>query len=255
MNEKDLKALFLSALKSGHIGNNNILPSTEAADLRVVQEANLRCFDLVVAAISKVSKGVAATQEELLARPGMVTHFSRIHGSTPDRICFFPIELKSDNDVIDERLPNQIVDAILTFGHSIVVLDKQHSRKLRSARFDKVLPASIICYTGRDDYFEVVSVFDRFVSCGIFDFERINFARMLDVASGSTSSKVHRKFASLQGILQKIVFSQLHFKNPGLTLEEQQFVLELARVDLPSRRRTIKSIYREGGNTKLTDFV
>ena len=255
MNEKELKALFLSALKSGRIGNNSILPSTEAADLRVVQEANLRCFDLVIAAISKVSNGVAAMNEELLARPGMVTHFSRIHGSTPDRIHFYPVELKSDDDVIDERLPNQIVDAILTFGHSIVVLDRQHSRKLRSARLDKLLPASIICYTGRDDYFEVVSVFDRFVTCGVFDFERNNLARMLDDASGSTSSRAHRRFASLQGILQKIVFGQLHFADPGLTLEEQRFILELACVNLPSRRRTIKSIYQEGGNAKLTDFV
>lgn len=255
MNEKDLKGLFLSALKSGHIGNNNILPTPDSAKLRVVQEANLRSFDLVIAAISKVGNEVSATPDELLARPGMVTHFSKVHGTSPEKIHFYPVELKSDNDAIDERLPNQIVDAILTFGRSIVVLDKGHSRKLRSDRYDRLLPASVICYPGRDDYFEVVSVFDRFVSCGVFDFERINLARVLDDSGGSISSKAHRRITSLQGILQKIVFSQLHFENSGLTNEERQFISELARVNPPSGRRTVKSIYREAVNTKLTDFV
>ena len=38
-------------------------------------------------------------------------------------LIIYPIEIKSDKDKLDERLANQIIEAILTFGRSIVILD------------------------------------------------------------------------------------------------------------------------------------
>lgn len=167
---------------------------------------------------------------------------------------FFPVEIKSDEDTIDERLPNQMIDAVLTFGLSILVLDSKHSRKVNADRMHKVLPATTICYTGVEDYFEVISVFDRFVSCGIFDFERINLAKSLHQGSGSTSSRSYRRLEHLQRILQKIIFNQLHFADSGLTSDEQRFICALADIDLPNSRKIISNIIRETANAKLTDY-
>lgn len=255
MNERQLKRLFLSSLESGHIRNNTVIPSANTAELRVIQEANFRSFDLVVAAIQAAQESSNAQGERLLARTKLLTHCAKHERCEADRIHFYPIELKSDDDNIDERLPNQIIDAILTFGHSIVVLDQNHSKRVKTSRLDRVLPASIICYCGEDDYFEVISVFDRFVSSGIFDFERFNLARLLQKTSGSTSAKAYRRFTSLQQVLQKIVFSQLHFENPGLTDEEQRFICSLAQIKVPSRRKMMSEIRREVRNEKLTDYL
>jgi hypothetical protein len=240
---------------SGHLKNNTVIPSGDVAELRVVQEANFRSFDLVIAAIfSKVGRR-PKPDLELLTRAKLQTHFARREGCSADCIAFYPVELKSDEDTIDERLPNQIIDAILTFGLSILVLDKNHSTRIKSTHLDKVLPATIVCYTGVEDHFEVVSVFNRFVSCGIFDFERINLARLLLQISGTTTSRVHRRLELLQQILQKIIFSQLHFENPGLTSEEQQFISALADISLPSRKKMIAEMIKETSNTKLTDYA
>jgi hypothetical protein len=256
MNEKELKALFWTALNSGHVKNNTVIPGPDVAQLRIVQEANFRSFDLLIASVH--SSGGASTQHdnsELLARTRLLTHFAKLERCRADRIQFYPVEVKSDDDKFDERLPNQIIDAILTFGLSILVLDKNHSKQVRTRRLDKVLPATIICYSGVGDQFEVVSVFDRFVSCGIFDFERMNLARLLNQMSGSASSRTYRRLEQLQQILQKIIFSQLHFASPGLSDEEQRFLCALADIDLPNRRKMIAKIIKESVNSKLTDYI
>lgn len=256
MNEKDLKSLFWSSLNSGHLKNNTIIPSMDTAELRVVEEANFRSFDLVIAAITRSKAAQKGKRNaEMLPRSKLVTHFAKRERCGADRIHFYPIELKSDDDTIDERLPNQIVDAIITFGLSIVVLDKNQATRLRGTRLDKILPATVICYTGIDDYFEVTSVFDRFISCGIFDFERLNLARLLEHNIGSVSAKAQRRLEVLQQVLQKIVFSQLHFENSGLTPQEERFISGLAGISLPSQKKILADVIRETANTKLTDFA
>jgi hypothetical protein len=254
MNERELKRLFWSSLTSGHLKNNTIIPTADAAELRVVQEANFRSFDLLIAAIFPTEGRIQQPNGDLLARRRLLTHFARRERCSADRIRFYPVELKSDDDTIDERLPNQIIDAILTFGLSILVLDKNHSKKVRTSNLDRVLPATIVCYTGVDDHFEVVSVFDRFISCGIFDFERINLARLLTQNSGAASSKAYRRLELLQQILQKIIFSQLHFEHPGLSPQEQQFITALADISLPSQKKILADMIKETTNTKLTDY-
>ena len=256
MNEKELKGLFWSALKSGHVRNNTIIPTSDVADLRVVQEANFRSFDLLIAAITPHSRVRGDSMNaELMARTRLLTHFAKQERCRADHIHFYPVELKSDEDTIDERLPNQIIDAILTFGLSLIVLDKNHSKRIRKSRLDKILPASIICYTGTEDYFEVISVFDRFVSCGIFDFERINLARLMQRNGNPVSVKAHRRLELLQQVLQKIIFSQLHFENAGLTEHEERFLSALADIAIPNQKKIFASIIKATVNTKLTDYA
>jgi hypothetical protein len=220
-----------------------------------VQEANFRSFDLLIAAVFPAARHRPPASPELLARAKLLKDFARQERCSADRISFYPVELKSDEDSIDERLPNQIIDAILTFGLSILVLDENHSRKAKSSNLNRVLPATIVCYTGVDDHFEMISVFDRFVSCGVFDFERMNLARMLLKNTGCTSSKAQRRLALLQQILQKIVFSQLHFENAGLTPQEQQFISALAEISLPNQKKMLADMIKETTNAKLTDYA
>lgn len=254
MNEKELKSLFWTALKAGHISNNTIIPAADVADLRVVEEANFRSFDLLIAAITPHIGTSGEADAGLMARTRLLTHFAKRERCRADHIHFYPVELKSDEDTIDERLPNQIIDAILTFGLSIVVLDKNHSKRIKSSGLDKVLPATIICYTGTKDYFEVVSVFDRFVTCGVFDFERISLARLLQHKGNLVSAKAHRRLELFQQILQKIIFSQLHFENPGLTEPEERFLAALADITVPNQKKIFANILKETVNTKLTDY-
>ena len=254
MNERELKNLFWTGLKAGHVRNNTIIPGSDVAELRVVEEANFRSFDLLIAAITPQFGTKGYVDAGIMARTRLLTHFAKRERCRADHIHFYPVELKSDEDTIDERLPNQIIDAILTFGLSIVVLDKNHSKRLKNSRLDKVLPATIICYTGTKDYFDVVSVFDRFVTCGIFDFERINLARLLQHDGNLLSAKAHRRLALLQQVLQKIIFSQLHFENPGLTEPEARFLTALADIPIPNQKKIFANIIKESVNTKLTDY-
>ena len=78
-----------------------------------------------------------------------------------ESLTVYPVELKSHCDLFNVRLPNQIMNGILTFGKSVVdFIDKKHINKA-SFKFLRLLPATIIGYTGTKDFFTVLSVFDR----------------------------------------------------------------------------------------------
>ncbi len=129
------------------------------------------------------------------------------------------------------------------------MLDRNHSKKARSIA--KFLPATIICYTGIDDHFEVISKFDRLVSTGIFNLHRTGLARALGHADG----RAYSRLVALERVLQKLTFNQIYFENLGLTEEELEFLQTVAGIRAPSdgRKRLLKLI-KETGNAKLTDY-
>jgi hypothetical protein len=61
-------------------------------------------------------------------------------------------------------LPNQILNAMLTLGESIVVLDEKEV-KGTSLKLLRLLPPTIIGYTRTDNYFRVLSVFGSHRHC------------------------------------------------------------------------------------------
>lgn len=246
MNERQLKLLFCSALRSGHIKNNDLIPVSET---RIVEEAHFRSFDLLIAAVTKEPADDHAHYNNLLVRTQLFERFAWSAKCRIDCVRFYPVEIKSDDDTLDERLPNQIVNAILAFGLSVVVLDKNHSKKARSLRF---LPATIICYTGVDDCFEVVSKFDHLVSTGPFNLQKASLARAL----GDTGGKTHSRLAALERILQKLAFNQIYFDNLGLSEEELKFLQVIAGVRAPlGGRKNLANLIKETANTKLTDYL
>ncbi|MCI0560294.1 MAG: hypothetical protein MN733_17550 [Nitrososphaera sp.] len=258
MNEMQLKLLFCRSLISGHVRFNSIIPTSAHANLRIVEEAQFRSFDLVISAVVTPSREIeteGVTLGNVLARSQMLEHSARSQRCKIDHIRFFPVELKSDDDCIDERLPNQVIDAILTFGLSIVVFDVRHSKRVRSARLDRILPASIICYTGIDDYFEVVSVFDRFVSSGILAFDKASLARLLGRSNAATGARLHSRLSALQRLLEKIAFNQLYSENLGLEDEEMDFLQALGQIPVPKERRIVSRLEKETANARLTDYM
>ena len=246
MNERELKLLFCSALKSGHIKNNDLIPTS---DTRIVEEAHFRSFDLLIAAVTKVPVSDIEHRNNLLMRTQLFERFARSAKCRIDCIRFYPVEIKSDNDVLDERLPNQVLNAILAFGLSLVVLDKKHSRKARSLKF---LPATIIRYTGQNDCFEVVSKYDRVMSTGAFNLNKTSLTRVL----GESSSKTISRLAALERILQKLAFNQMYSDTLSLTKEELEFLRNIAAIpNPPSGLRNLSKLIRETSNMKLTDYV
>jgi hypothetical protein len=248
VNEKQLKLLFCKALASGHIKGNDLIPTKECK-LRIIEEAHLRSFDLLIAAIGRNEPNSRSNYDNLLVRTQLLKHVAITEKCQIDHIRFFPVEIKSDEDILDDRLPNQIIDAILTFGLSILVLDKNHSDKAK--KLGKLLPTTTICYTGVEDYFEVTSRFGRFVSSGVLAVNKTALAKML----GNTSARTYSRLVTLQRILEKLAFNQLFFEK-SLTDEEMQFLKALIDVPMPAGQgKHITKLIIETSNMKLTDYL
>jgi hypothetical protein len=253
MNEKQLKVIFCSALRSGHIKNNDILPFPDA-EMRIVEEANFRSFDLVVAAITQEPDVDYDNYNNMLVRTQLLESFAKNQKCRIDCVRFYPVELKSDDDTIDERLPSQVINAVMTFGLSVLVLDKNHSKRIAKSGLAKFMPATIICYTGVDDYFEVISTFDRFISSGVFSFNRSTLARAL--APGDSGGRAFGRLAVLQRILQKLAFNQMYYENLGLAEDELEFLHTLSESRMPSNgRKRLADLIKETANAKMTDFL
>ncbi len=250
MDERELKSLFCSSLRSNHLKNNNLIPTSE---IRVVEEAQCRSFDLLIAAVTKVPDTQDYEHyENILARTQMLKQFALHERCRIDCIRFYPVELKSDDDVLDQRLPKQIMDAILAFGLSILVLDKNHSKRARS--LGRFLPATLICYTGIDDHFEVVSTFDRIISSGVLNLKKTVLARALD--GTDIGGKAYSRLVALEHIFQKILFNQNYFENLGLTERELEFLQMITGVKPPpfQDKKKLSKLLKETANTKMTDY-
>ena len=266
MNEKDLKDLFISSVKSDHIDNNHFLPTSANInrDIIIKQEGYFRNFDLIVAIIEKNNdcdikfESIEAYDNYLniLMRTDMLAEFAKSEKCRIDWIRFYAVELKSDNDVLDERLPHQILNAILTFGRSVIVLDEKHCRRAKLQGTLRLIPATIIGYTGKGDHFEVLSVFDRLLTNAMFNIEKRKLAKLL-MANGinNGTDKIYRCFANIQRINQKLAFSQLYNENLRFIKEEIEFIQKL--VDIPnfSEKKLLVDLIKQTTNTRITDYL
>jgi hypothetical protein len=264
LNETKLKDLFVSSLESGRILNNNgdsmslVNPGDE---IRIKNEAYFGQFDLVIAVLSRTKKqsefgGANEFYNNLLMRTGQLMEFAKSEKCSIDSISFYPVELKSNSDTLDARLPNQIINAILTFGRSIVVLDEKHVNK-RSLRFLRLLPATIVGYTGRENYFRVLSVFVRFVNDGMLNLPKRSFVNILhDNGILEDADRLYHRLSKLERINQKIVFNQLYDSRLGFLKGEIEFLREFSKIK--SRMSCIneaKSIVNVSKNLKVTDYL
>ena len=265
--EKELKSLFIRSISSGHI-KNNIFPPTSAntnREMKIKQEGYFRNFDLVIAIIEKRDSSTIKynsietfdNYNNILMRDSLLKQFARKEKCRIDWIRFYPIEIKSDNDVLDERLPNQILNAILTFGRSVLILDEHHSRNTKSNRTLRLLPTTIIGYSGEDDKFEVLSVFNRLVTNGMFNISKRGIARLL-IANGLADiklDKIYRCLSYIHRINQKLAFSEFYHERIDFGRDETEFIRKLMDIDTFSDRKQLENLIQETKNSKLTEYM
>jgi hypothetical protein len=264
MNELELKDLFVSSLESGHLldsKDRNLPFANTENEIRVKNEGYFGKFDLVIAVIQR-NGNISQPSDELetyhniLMRTGQVVELARNEKCMINEISFYPVELKSSKDTLDARLPNQIMDAILTFGRSLVVLDRKHIKRA-SSKFLRLLPATIIAYTGRKDYFKVISVFDRFVDNGMFNMPKRRFTKtLLDNGIDEGTDKIYRRLSTLERINQKFVFNQLYDADVGFLKEEIEFLRQFSNIEVAmSYKRQIIKYLKESESVKITDYL
>jgi hypothetical protein len=289
MNEKELKQLFISSVRAGHIKSNNtsnhdndqttkidnngidFFPSAASADtdIKIKDEGYFRNFDLVIAVIDKKRNNANRSNIiydsiesydkyfNILMRSGILTQFAKAEKCRIDSIRFYPIELKSDDDVLDERLPNQVLNAILTFGRSIIVLDEKHSTRAMQRRILNLIPATVIGYSGKDDYFDLLSVFDKFVTNTMFNIKKRRLARIL--LENGISDKIERIYQciiNIQMLSQKLAFSELYNDdNVTFLKDEIEFLRNLRNLHLYSEKKQIAYLINETKNNKITDYI
>jgi len=260
MNESRLKKLFISSIKKGHIRNNNDLffptPSPEVK-IMIKNEFFFRNFDLVVGVIKKSQNHIDApnvNDANIRLRSGLLTRFAVSEKCRIDSISFYPVEIKSDDDILDDRLPNQVLNAILTFGRSYLVLGKSHINKRTT--FLKLLPTTTIAYTGIEDYFQIISVFNRFVQDPFFNLPKRQIIKILyDNGMVDGMDRIYRRLSALQMINQKLIFNLLNPGSTALLADEVHFLKELAEMSVTTGdSKKIKKIIRESLNRKITEF-
>jgi hypothetical protein len=234
-------------------------------ELKIKDEGYFRNFDLVIAIIEKrYDSAIKYHSNEtfdkyynILMRENLLKQFSLNEKCRIDWIQFYPIEIKSDNDVLDERLRNQILNAILTFGRSVLILDEGHSRKTKMNRTLRLLPTTIIGYTGKDDSFEVLSVFDRLVTNGPFNISKRGLARLL-IDNGMRDTKpdkIYRCLSQIQRINQKLAFNEFYDEKMKFAKDEIEFIKKLIGIDTISDRRQLKVLIEQTTNSKITDYM
>ncbi len=279
MNQIELKKLFKSSVKNGHINNNHLLPflNSQTHEIKIKEEGYFRNFDLVIALINKENKPKNINykyfdleydiQNNILMRSQQFTEFSKLEKCRIENITFIPVEIKSDNDVLDERLPNQILNAILTFGRSYLVIDKKYVLN-RNLQILKLLPTTIIGYSGKEDYFEILSIFNRCIMNGIFNFPKRSFMKLL-INNNITNKisemvKIYNSLITLEQINQKLVFNYLFRSEENLDLdfllkEERDFLKQFYNFStFPSEKtnkKQIKNLIKNSRNYLITDFL
>ena len=279
MNQIELKKLFKSSVKNGHINNNHLIPflNSQTHEIKIKEEGYFRNFDLVIALINKENKPKKTNnkyfdleydiQHNILMRSQQFTEFSKLEKCRIENITFIPVEIKSDNDVLDERLPNQILNAILTFGRSYLVIDKKYILN-RNLQILKLLPTTIIGYSGKEDYFEILSIFNRCIMNGIFNIPKRSFMKLL-INNNITNKisdmvKIYYSLITLEQINQKLVFNYLFRSEENLITdfllkEEIDFLKQFCNFSkLPSEKtnkKQIKKLIRDSRNYLITDFL
>jgi hypothetical protein len=289
MNEKELKQLFISSVRSGHIKTNtapnysssktnyyngsdeigrHFFPTSAnpEVDIKIKDEGYFRSFDLVIAVIDKrnncnsniIYDSIEAYDNyfNVLMRSGILAQFAKSERCRIDWIRFYPVEVKSDSDVLDERLPNQILNAILTFGRSVIVLDEKHSQRIKGRGTLNLIPCTIIGYAGKDDYFNLLSVFDKLVTNAMFNIQKRRLARILQ-ENGVTAKidKIYQCISNIQKLNQKLAFGELYDDSVIFLQEEIEFLQGLINLNVHSEKKQLAYLVNNTKDNKITDYI
>ncbi|HKR73570.1 MAG TPA: hypothetical protein VJR94_05610 [Candidatus Nitrosocosmicus sp.] len=268
MNELQLKVKFLEFLQTnadhnffGKQGQN----SQHFIEIR--NEALNRKFDFVLAVIresthkpKEIRKSTIEIDDDLkniYSRGSLLKTISQKHKIKIQNLVIYPVEIKSNKDKLDERLGNQVIDAILSFGRSFVILDSKHCQHMKKNGLRKILPCTIIGYQETENKFVIVNRFNRVFSDSLLNVNKMNLIRSLE-RSGTkiNTSRLHRNLRALQIINQKLIYDQIFFSEQSFQEDELRFMEELATINhhINMKKEVLKTI-KHFTNYKITDFI
>jgi hypothetical protein len=268
MNEIQLKDRFLDFLnlnpRNDFFGNTS---NQNEKYIEIKNEALNRKFDFILAAcktknIKKkdIRNSTIEMDDDLkniFVRSTLLKTISESYKMNIEKITLYPIEIKSDKDKLDERLANQVIEAILSFGRSIVILDNKHSLKIIKNGLSRIIPSTLIGYFSETDKFAVINRHDRVYSDSLLNVNKMQLIRTLEKADCQINvTKLYNNLRRVQTIHQKLIYNQI-FKNGQYLLEDEViFMKELSSLNLKInvKKEIIKTI-QVHKNYKITDFT
>lgn len=269
MNEIQLKIRFLHYLEKNP--KNNLLGLDYQRNfkyLEIKNEALNRRFDFILAVIKATgysNKDVTCSSIELdddlkniFARGILFKNISERYKIKIQNLIIFPIEIKSNKDKLDERLGNQIINAILSFGRSIVILDSNHTSYMKKNKMLKLFPSTLIGYDESVDEFILLNKFNRVFSDSLLNFSKINLRKTLENTRNEKINfdRLYKNLKFLQTINQKIIFNQIFSTDHFLLDEEINFIEELSSLNHKvSMKKEILKAIKESKDYKITDFI
>jgi hypothetical protein len=270
MKEEDLKRLFIESLLSGEIkglSNEIDLPSHEnrKKTIRIKEEAYFKHFDLIIGVISShddlpIRTKIESVEEydrnlNLIMRSSELNAFATEEKCRIDSIDLFPVEFKSDDDSLDERLPNQVINAILAFGRSVLVFDKRHTLRMQNHGTFRLLPATIIGYSD-DNKFRVVSSYKKFIVDCLVKPQRSIFAKVLkDNGLINSLPIIYSHINMVQRIYQKMLFNQISREKIFLLNEEIEFLSTIKKNSYVNEKEQMRKLIQESVNYKITEYM
>ena len=135
------------------------------------------------------------------------------------------------------------------------MLDKKHCERAMLKGILNLIPATIIGYTGREDYFEVLSVFRRFITTTMLEINKTRLVKLLSENRIDSNSGVYNCFENIQRIYQKLVFSQMYDQDPGFANDEIEFIQKLGDIKLLPEKKRVRELIRQTSNFKITDYL
>ena len=268
MNESQIKDRFLDYLnvnpRNDFFGNTS---NHKEKYIEIKNEALNRKFDFILAAckVKNIKKKDIRNStiemdddlKNIFVRSTLLKTISESYKMNIEKITLYPIEIKSDRDKLDERLANQVIEAILSFGRSIIILDSKHASKIIKHGLSRILPSTLIGYFSENDKFVVINRHDRVYSDSLLNVNKMHLIRTLKRADCQINvTKLYNNLRSLQSIHQKLIYNQI-FQNGEYLLEDEViFMKELSSLNLKTnvKKEIIKTI-QQYKNYKITDFT
>ena len=268
MNEIQLKDRFLDFLnmypRNDFFGNSS---NHNEKYIEIKNEALSRKFDFILAACRTKNikkKDIRNSTIELnddlkniFVRSTLLNTISETYKMNVEKISLYPIEIKSNKDKLDERLANQVIEAILSFGRSIVILDSKHSTKILKSGLSRILPSTLIGYFEEKDEFAVINRHGRVYSDSLLNVNKMLLIRTLEKMDSQINvTKLYNNLRRLQSIHQRLIYNQIFNSGQFLLEDELIFMKQLSSLNLKVnvKGEIIKTI-EQHKNFKITDFI
>ena len=268
MNESQLKIKFLDFLKANP--NNSFFekPAEKPQHiLEIKNEALNRRFDFILAIIrtssykpKEIKKSTIEIDDDIkniYTRGSLLKNISQKYRIKIQNMVIYPIEIKSNKDKLDERLGNQVIDAILSFGRSVVILDSKHCQHMKKNGLKRILPSTIIGYQDTDDKFVLINRFSRVISDSLLNINKINLIKTLEKSNSNVNiSRLQRNLKSLQIINQKLIYNQIFLDEQSFHDDELKFMEELSEINQQVNiKKEILRTIKHFTDYKITDFI